>query len=291
MSFLPFSSFNHQSSSSLYKDPSLFDAQGCARLNGSLPTGDSYSLEDMNSFSFTNALQSRGLYDYPHSLSYSDFSAPSSSSSLYWGLPSPFPCQGHSVEFGSYDVSAPVYPSFDNCAPLDLSRSSAQRHDYFATSAPEISSTTATEQPIPGFGVALGQSADSLGAGKQEAIVVKRESCDTSQEVVAEKKHGGDAKRRKRKKASEQPESSAPVDGQVKRGRMTSRGGKREIPSQCSFCDRWFCSMWSRMSHERTHTGQNRHYCKVCHRSFPTAHDHHDNTGKSKKSPPNPNTD
>ena len=64
-----------------------------------------------------------------------------------------------------------------------------------------------------------------------------------------------------------------------KRSRNHSRSGKREEPSQCTYCSKWFCSSWSRLSHERTHTGQNRYYCKVCHRSFPTQHNH--SRGKS----------
>ena len=70
--------------------------------------------------------------------------------------------------------------------------------------------------------------------------------------------------------------SAAVVTHGYKRRRLSAAAAKskREEPSQCSYCSKWFCSSWSRISHERTHTGQNRHYCKVCHRSFPTPHEH-----------------
>ena len=73
---------------------------------------------------------------------------------------------------------------------------------------------------------------------------------------------------------SDQQQDNQEQPSPKKRARNHSRGGKREEPSQCTYCNKWFCSSWSRLSHERTHTGQNRYYCKVCHRSFPTQHNH-----------------
>ena len=335
MSFLPLSPPSTlDQSQSLYKDP-FIDSNGYPRINGSLPTGDSYSLDYMNSFSFTNALQSRGYYDYPRSFGYSDLTP--ASSSLYWGFSPPFPCQGHSVEFGAYDSSA-MYGSFDNCAPLDLSLSSASsssaRHNFFSNSGPPLhdvtqsqSSESQMKRSLLDQAAAAGSSFDDpppiamstnsqnggtnfdAQANNNKLELNLSSTADTidhtdtelnaaGRDVNFEKKTQDSGKRRKRKSTSassgkshgDQSGSSMPValdptsSSHVKRGRASSRSSKREEASQCSYCNRWFCSTWSRLSHERTHTGQNRHYCKVCHRSFPVAHNHHENTGSNNNS-------